>query len=421
MDFLKRHYEKVILALFLVALLSWAVILLRQVRATGEQIKEERAKTERPSGKGAPLKILTKEEFTADSLLANEASAWTLAKDKNGGTLFDPPKYIRCRNPQCFYLLPYQGESNCVYCGTWIGRVGDPPTEDGDADGIPDKVEMKYSFLNPKNPADAEADYDKDGFTNLEEYLADNDKPAMDDPKVHPAYYAKLRYLNTIRYKLPLLFTKLTKAGDDKSKWDLQFSIIENNREKTRFATIGQQVGDFSIVDIIPKSIQKLNPQTKAMESVDASEVVAQRGNEEPYTLPLKQTVFERGEKAEFVFILDPVNPRNCPRVSVVVGNEFTLTTPSGSKETYTLREVKDKTATIKLAGDPEAKPIQVQPLDPRRDFRAKRSAVPQDGTGPEDGQGPGGGPMGPGGPGGTGPMGPGGSLMPPPMMPPRR
>ena len=42
--------------------------------------------------------------------------------------------------------------------------------KDTDTDGMPDKWEKEYG-LDPKNAADGKADTDKDGYTNLEEYL----------------------------------------------------------------------------------------------------------------------------------------------------------------------------------------------------------------------------------------------------------
>jgi hypothetical protein len=44
------------------------------------------------------------------------------------------------------------------------------PYKDSDKDGIPDDWEIRNG-LNPKNAADAAADRNKDGYTNIEEYL----------------------------------------------------------------------------------------------------------------------------------------------------------------------------------------------------------------------------------------------------------
>jgi len=52
-------------------------------------------------------------------------------------------------------------------------KSGVPPT-DTDQDGLPDEWETAHG-LNPTDPADAALDADKDGYTNLEEYLNHTD------------------------------------------------------------------------------------------------------------------------------------------------------------------------------------------------------------------------------------------------------
>lgn len=54
--------------------------------------------------------------------------------------------------------------------GSWPQLRSTPPPSDRDGDGMPDKWELLYD-LNPDDIADGNRDRDKDGFTNLEEYL----------------------------------------------------------------------------------------------------------------------------------------------------------------------------------------------------------------------------------------------------------
>jgi hypothetical protein len=54
--------------------------------------------------------------------------------------------------------------------GGWPSLMSAAPPLDQDQDGIPDAWEKAHG-LNPNNPADANADRDGDGYTNLEEYL----------------------------------------------------------------------------------------------------------------------------------------------------------------------------------------------------------------------------------------------------------
>jgi hypothetical protein len=54
--------------------------------------------------------------------------------------------------------------------GGWPVLKSLPAPKDTDADGMPDEWEIKNG-LNPKNPDDRNGDNNKDGYTNLEEYL----------------------------------------------------------------------------------------------------------------------------------------------------------------------------------------------------------------------------------------------------------
>jgi len=58
--------------------------------------------------------------------------------------------------------------------GGWPGLKSAAPPIDSDHDGMPDEWETRHG-LNPRDPSDANADPDKDGYTNLEEYLNGTD------------------------------------------------------------------------------------------------------------------------------------------------------------------------------------------------------------------------------------------------------
>jgi pectate lyase len=58
--------------------------------------------------------------------------------------------------------------------GGWPDLKSAPAPVDSDHDGMPDSWEITHGFI-PKDVSDSHADRDKDGYTNLEEYLNDTD------------------------------------------------------------------------------------------------------------------------------------------------------------------------------------------------------------------------------------------------------
>lgn len=59
-----------------------------------------------------------------------------------------------------------------------------PPLPDSDGDGIPDYWEIQFG-LNPKDPSDAMADSDGDGYANIEEYVNNTDPRGGRTPVVY--------------------------------------------------------------------------------------------------------------------------------------------------------------------------------------------------------------------------------------------
>jgi hypothetical protein len=58
--------------------------------------------------------------------------------------------------------------------GGWPALESQAAPVDSDNDGMPNSWERCHG-LNPHDPTDAATDNDKDGYTNLEEYLNDTD------------------------------------------------------------------------------------------------------------------------------------------------------------------------------------------------------------------------------------------------------
>ncbi|KAA2241337.1 polysaccharide lyase [Chitinophaga agrisoli] len=78
-----------------------------------------------------------------------------------------PSKYIKRRLPPDSYKLGIITDPNQV--GGYPDYKG-TPYKDADNDGMPDSWEKQH-HLNPNDAADAVADRDKDGYTNIEEFI----------------------------------------------------------------------------------------------------------------------------------------------------------------------------------------------------------------------------------------------------------
>ena len=64
--------------------------------------------------------------------------------------------------------------------GGWPELKSMPAPADSDNDGMPDEWESKFGF-DSENAADGAQDKDRDGYTNLEEYLNSTDPTALVD------------------------------------------------------------------------------------------------------------------------------------------------------------------------------------------------------------------------------------------------
>ena len=113
---------------------------------------------------------------------------------------------------------------------------------DADADGLPDEWERKYG-LNSGDAADANADADGDGFTNMEEFLAKTD-PA--DPKDHPPYIDSLSVALPLKEtRMPFIFTGAMPVGKG---WRCEFFDAKQRDDHGRAgramtAVIGEEIG----------------------------------------------------------------------------------------------------------------------------------------------------------------------------------
>ncbi|MBN1269255.1 MAG: hypothetical protein JXB04_06695 [Kiritimatiellae bacterium] len=292
---LAQNYEKLILVVLLVALLLSALYLViaigrvrqgvaRQdwVRPTGEQRMVQPADTNALAGELASLKAPFQTAAQTEQMMVS-------------------PLRVACVS--CSKPVDYHAAS-CPFCGAKQPEIRDPDKVDSDGDGLPDKFELAQG-LDPFNPADAVADKDQDGFTNLEEYLAGTSPSDQGDC---PSPMAKLRVARVVTHPFKLRFQGVQKMPDGEVRYLLNLRSLE----QSYFVKIGDEVEGFTVVEY------RENITQGPYGPIDKSELILQKGSE---TIRLVKnelrTEYERA--ATLIFLID------AERYQVRIGDTFKL------------------------------------------------------------------------------------------------
>lgn len=250
MEFLRRHYEKLILlALAIISIIT--VLHLVSIVGRTKEVKDSDLKipTRQPDYEVHDAKSA---EFVTPRLIAGTALLWPESqgriKDENGRPKDDDSnrnfsdlvkvfKMARC--PHCSKIVPfyYFSDRNCPECGKELKtptNVGKPRRirmitgDDSDGDGINDADEQRLG-LNSGDPSDALFDMDGDGFSNLYE-IENNFDPRI--PNSCPPLWYRLRFRGVDRVELPIRLTSVDTGGqEDKNRWD---ALIKMQRRNSR-------------------------------------------------------------------------------------------------------------------------------------------------------------------------------------------
>ena len=250
MDFIKRHYEKLLLLLMLVlfiGIMIYVVGIAEKTRKTKDDALTIKTSVllQEPvlpkSGKEA--------EFNVDLILEGGKSDWrpsiqrefftSEAKSVPGtfSDLVEPARIASC--PHCKKLIPRYYFRTGFSCPACVKELHDVPlrpkqrrrlvTEnDWDGDGMPNNFETTHR-LDPRNFDDQLADPDRDGFSNLFEYENGTDPR---DPLSRVPLWWRLKFVSNDSVELPVKFKGIetNAAPKDKSKWLLQIEYYETDR-----------------------------------------------------------------------------------------------------------------------------------------------------------------------------------------------
>lgn len=261
MDFLNKHYEKLILLAVLVIFFVGMIFVLNTLDQTRE-VKESDLKL-------PPLKADFKGNAENEKKVSEQWKAgrfdWMRGEVRKAFRVqvcySDLVQFVPLaicpgtREKGCGKMIPrsYFAKLNCPECGALLEapvaaartRRNVITADDSDGDGMPDAYERKYG-LNPGDPMDAQYDKDGDGFSNYFEMVSKTD-PGMAYNR--PPLWMRLRLVAVDRVVLPISFRALNDNNSNNPKdWDIQFNVLTYNRRtekmtsRSRTLRIGEEI-----------------------------------------------------------------------------------------------------------------------------------------------------------------------------------
>lgn len=274
-NFFVAHYEWLVSGIGILAVALAAVYF---IGASGEDpsdaARREEARLKRLDPGSTGVQKTDMALFDAAKRVAKAPAVLAEFDDKTQNFLASERRVLCKKCKKAIYLEIKKGEDGeelqpvCPFCGEKQGEAK-KIVLDGDGDGLPDKWEKSVG-LDPKNPADADADMDGDDFTNKEEFLAGT---KIDDKSSHPDY------LDCVKIVLPLKETYLPfvfrKANRIPGGWRCEFFDPKKKDDYGRMgltvtARIGEEIPGTGY--IVEKYVQK-----EAREKIKGGEGLTRR------------------------------------------------------------------------------------------------------------------------------------------------
>ena len=159
--------------------------------------------------------------------------------------------------------------------------------KDRDDDGLPNEVEERFG-MDPNDRYDVRYDIDGDGFSNIFEL---ENKTMPNDPKDHPPMWWRLQLKDIRQIELPVKFMALNdNANQDKNTWQLQFNYPDPNpRRAGRLTSSYLRIG--STIKIEGKTYRVEDVERKIIErkraggNLDAKGELVEKIDESEVTL----------------------------------------------------------------------------------------------------------------------------------------
>ena len=266
MDFINKHYEKLIL-LGMLLFFIFAMVNVWSIASQTKDVKDSDLRIPTRQADYQPQDAKDK-SLQTDSIRREGAFVWAKAESRNKNAaglyysdLTEFPGLAVCfvgkddegKESGCGALVPrvYFNDKACPGCGRILKVPPKRPkirrnvitADDSDGDGMPNSFE-ETNNLDKNNPYDALYDADGDGFANIFE-MEKNTNPTI--ARNHPPLWYRLRLVAVRRVVLPVSFRALnTNRQDNPKRWDLQINYKIFNRgrvtERTDLKRINETI-----------------------------------------------------------------------------------------------------------------------------------------------------------------------------------
>lgn len=353
MEFLKRHYEKLILLILSIISILTVLHIISIVGRTKEV-------------KDSDLKIPTRQpdyqvhdaasaDFIPEKLIGGTALSWSASQsrlsDEESRNYFSDLvrvfKMARC--PHCSMIVPfyYFSDSKCPECGKELKtptNIGKPrrirmiTENDSDGDGISDADEQRFG-LSSGDPADALFDLDGNGFSNLYE-VENGFDPRM--PNNCPPLWYRLRFRGVDRVELPLRLTSIDTGGQsDPAKWDALIKLQRRNyRGQLIWRDSSYNIGDTLQFDGRNYQVVKMSFDRKVQKIRNASDGSVTEKTIDNSSVLLREVVDSEGEKVKpEELVLTVGQPVYSPDRRVILEDIGIPADENGRRPVYGLRE----------------------------------------------------------------------------------
>jgi hypothetical protein len=141
--------------------------------------------------------------------------------------------------------------------------------DDEGPDGI--KFSWKRQFGFPlDDPSVAQADPDRDGFTNLEEYRYGTDPT---DRESSPPFISKLCVADFNPVSLSIILRGYSPSPQNPGTYEYQINLPELRVNKSRRVLTGDTIEGYSVGEFRQKIVERVNPRTGILEKIDESEL----------------------------------------------------------------------------------------------------------------------------------------------------